>query len=167
MRVLKLDVTYTPIEIISWEDAFKLIFLNKAEVIEEYNNKTISTPHKKYVVPAVIRVKKKVLDKNRTLNFSRSNIFLRDAYTCQYCGGLFECRELTLDHILPASRGGKKTWTNIVSACHSCNNKKDDKTPKEARMKLLKDPIQPSWTPKSSLKIKNSDPEIWKMYVRY
>jgi len=167
MRVLKLDVTYTPIEIISWMDAFKLIFLNKAEVIEEYDNKTISSPRKKYVVPSIIRVKKKMLGKNKTLNFSRYGIFMRDTYTCQYCNGLFNTKDLTLDHVIPASKGGPKTWKNIVTACHFCNNKKDNRTPKEARMKLSRKPYQPKWTPKTSLKLKNNDPIVWMQYIRY
>jgi len=167
MRVLKLDATYTPIEIVDWTDAFKLVYLEKAEVIDEYENRTVSSPHRKFTVPSIIRVNRKVFDKNRQLKFSRHNVFLRDSYTCQYCGGVFNSDQLTLDHVLPLSKGGPKTWENIVTSCSKCNCKKDDKIPKEAGMKLLREPYRPAWTPKNSLKTTSKDPEKWKEYMRY
>jgi 5-methylcytosine-specific restriction endonuclease McrA len=84
----------------------------------------------------------------RGVAFSRSNLYRRDAYKCQYCGVRPGTQELTIDHVLPRSRGGTSTWTNCVVACVKCNFKKANRTPAEAGFKLSKAPGKPSWTPK-------------------
>ena len=81
------------------------------------------------------------------VTFSRRNIFKRDHFTCQYCGVQPGGEELTIDHVLPRSQGGTSTWTNCVLACVSCNKRKADRTPQQARMKLRKPPVRPSWNP--------------------
>ena len=82
-----------------------------------------------------------------TVTFSRRNIFKRDRYTCQYCGGQPGSEELTIDHVLPRSRGGTSTWENCVLACTECNKRKADRTPDEAHMPLRKVPVRPKWKP--------------------
>jgi 5-methylcytosine-specific restriction endonuclease McrA len=79
--------------------------------------------------------------------FSRRNIFKRDRYVCQYCGGQPETGELTIDHIVPRAQGGVSSWTNCVLACVTCNKRKSDRTPREAGMQLRKQPIRPMWKP--------------------
>ncbi|MEE2886898.1 MAG: HNH endonuclease [Planctomycetota bacterium] len=79
--------------------------------------------------------------------FSRRNLYRRDKYTCQYCGGRPGSRELSIDHMMPLSRGGRSDWTNCVLACTSCNHRKANRTPREAHMKIQKTPVAPNWTP--------------------
>ncbi len=82
-----------------------------------------------------------------SVTFNRRNIFKRDRYSCQYCGSKPSARELTIDHILPRSRGGESSWSNCVLACFKCNHRKADRLPAEAHMKLRKTPVQPNWNP--------------------
>src|SRR3990172_439227 len=81
------------------------------------------------------------------VTFSRRNVFKRDHYTCQYCGGQPGSEELTIDHILPLSQGGVSSWTNCVLSCVACNKRKADRTPEQAGMKLRHKPVRPSWKP--------------------
>lgn len=86
-----------------------------------------------------------------TLRLSRRNVFLRDDYTCQYCGRTPDVSELNLDHVIPRSRGGPATWENLVTSCRTCNLRKGNATPEEARMHLLGKPFQPAWTASAQL----------------
>lgn len=105
-------------------------------------------------VPEVITLKEYSKLPQRTVSFSRRNLFLRDKCTCQYCGAKLRTTEVTVDHIVPRSRGGLTTWENCVVACVSCNSKKADRSLKEARMKLLSDPVKPSWNPSFHCKLR-------------
>ena len=167
MRVLKLDAAYRPMEIIPWEEAFRLLFLEKAEVVEEYENAFVRSTDQEFNVPMVIKLARVVSQKEKFANFSRENVYLRDKYTCQYCGAHGPEITLTYDHVLPVSRGGKTEWDNIVTACDKCNRKKGSKTPKEAGMPLMSLPFQPKWTPKVAIKMKSNDPDEWNNYVTY
>lgn len=100
----------------------------------------------------------------RVVVFSRSNLFKRDRFTCQYCGAKPRTSEMTIDHILPRSRGGLSSWENCVLACFNCNRKKKNRTPDEASMKLRKPAVKPSWAALSAL----SQParvESWKGFL--
>lgn len=166
MRVLKLDASFHPVEIIPWEKAFYLMFKDKADVIEYYDEYWVRSTHEKYQVPSVIKVNM-VVDKNKNAKFCRENVFIRDDYTCQYCGAFGEEVELTFDHVTPRAKGGQTNWMNIVTACGKCNRKKADKTMQEANMDLINLPCIPKWTPRGALKVKKSDPENWQNYIRY
>jgi len=166
MRVLKLDASFLPIEIIPWEKAFYLMFKCKAEVIEEYDNKYVRSAREKFRVPSVIKVNM-VLDKNKNAKFCRENVYLRDDYTCQYCGAFGVEIDLTFDHIIPRSKGGQTNWANIVTACGICNRKKADKTIMEAKMQLINIPCIPKWSPRGTLKVTDKDPEEWQKYIKY
>lgn len=166
MRVLKLDASFHPIEVIPWEKAFYLICKDKADVIEWYPREVVRSATQVHAVPAVIRVNK-VLDKNKTAKFCRENVFVRDNYTCQYCGAFGEEVELTFDHVNPRAKGGETSWMNIVTACGYCNRKKGSKSLREAKMELMNLPCIPKWTPRTSLKLKSDDPECWKNYIKY
>ncbi len=143
---LLLNATFEPIGIISWRKAILLTFLGKAEVVHAYEQvvHAISTSMK---LPAVLRLTRYVKYRRNEVKFTRRNIYVRDKYRCQYCGKTFEPKDLTYDHVIPRSRGGKTTWTNVVTCCHSCNRKKGDRTPKEAHMRLLAKPKEPRWHP--------------------
>lgn len=166
MRVLKLDASFHPVEIIPWEKAFYLMFKNRADVIEWYEDKTVSSTYNEWQVPSVIKVNM-VLDKNKHAKFCRENVFIRDDYTCQYCGAYGDNIELTFDHVTPRCKGGQTNWNNIVTACEKCNRKKADKTLNESGMDLINLPYVPKWSPRGSLKIKKSDPQNWKSYIKY
>ena len=96
-------------------------------------------------LPKVIRLKTyvKLISNLTTVRYSRRNILLRDDHTCQYCGKHVTGKDAMMDHVVPKSRGGKSTWNNVVTACHRCNNKKDNRTPKEAGMTLMSQPRRP------------------------
>lgn len=101
----------------------------------------------------------------REVRLSRRNIFERDSHTCQYCGKRFSKPDLTLDHVLPRSRGGKDTWTNLVLACVRCNLKKGSRTPEEANMHLLKRPAAPKWMPRFGTQIPKEELMSWQRFV--
>lgn len=141
------------------------MFLEKVEVIKEYDSE-INSVSMRIRVPAVIRLLRFVRNKNTTVKFSRKNVFLRDDYTCQYCGVRFESKHLTCDHIIPRSRGGITEWTNIVTSCIYCNLRKGDKLPEEGVNMPLKKPLRPSGFQVLMLNIGiKTLPEFWKDYL--
>lgn len=125
------------------------------------------------LVNGVIRVPRVILlvayDRipKRHVRFSRLNIFLRDRNTCQYCGHAFHRKELNIDHVIPRSRGGKSTWENVVCSCLECNRLKGGNTPKEARMRLVKKPARPRWTPQMNFKIQIRRYEEWIPFMNF
>lgn len=162
---LLLNRSYEPIGQISWQRAVTLIFLSKAETLEEYDAE-IRSSRLKIKIPAVIRLTHAYVHPRSDTKFSRMNIFIRDAFTCQYCENKFNERELTFDHVTPVVQGGRKTWDNIVTACKPCNAKKDGRTPDQARMRLLKKPRKPAWVHAVNVvSTFRSIPEQWKPYV--
>jgi 5-methylcytosine-specific restriction endonuclease McrA len=114
----------------------------------------------------VVRLLKRFRRHKKPVKFSRVNIYGRDDYKCQYCGHKKSINELTYDHVIPRSQGGKTTWTNIVSACGECNSKKAGRTPEQARMKLLKKPVQPVDMPAVFIQVNKSNvPDAWRDYL--
>jgi 5-methylcytosine-specific restriction endonuclease McrA len=166
-NVLLLNAGYEPLRIVSWQRAFVLVFQGKVEILEEYKL-TVRTVSQQFKIPAVIRLRRWVHLKRQApvIRFSRANLYERDEYRCQYCYKRFPEKELTLDHVVPVVRGGKKTWENIVTACIRCNQKKGDRTPEETGLKMLKKPRLPHWLPGTfgSVRAKTA-PEIWFPYL--
>jgi len=102
----------------------------------------------------------------RPAKFSRQNIYARDKYKCQYCGQRFSSEELTYDHVIPRSRGGKTEWENIVTCCVDCNRRKGGRTPAEAGMKLIRKPVKPTWIPALRITIGFREvPQSWRDYL--
>ena len=163
MNVLLLDSTYEPLKVISWQRAFYLIFAGKAEVIEE-SEKEVRSAYQSWKLPSVIRqlVKFKRRD---AVQFSRINIYMRDGWKCQYCSKKKLTKELTFDHVVPRAHGGKTTWTNVVTACKRCNSHKADQTPSQVGMKLIREPVQPTWLPAQMVVRMKEVPEEWKSYI--
>jgi hypothetical protein len=182
-RCLLLNADYSPISVISWKKAFtwhiKYENCNDygIEIIDFYKNDFITGTHnKKYPVPAVAKTKKFFRHNNNTVLFSRKNLFVRDDYTCQYCGTRLDIKNLTYDHVIPKSKwnydhGSPTTWTNIVTACVRCNLYKSNRTPKQANMTLIKLPIKPNKSPRylpiahHLRKIRDEIPNEWKIYL--
>ena len=140
MRTTILNLDYSVVTVISWQKGLTLLFLNKVQPIEFWDKQVVSAGGEYFAVPKTVMVKKYVKLRRRHTPTKR-NIFLRDSYTCQYCGA--NDVKMTIDHVLPKSRGGRDTWENLTSACVVCNNKKGDRTPKEAGMDLRSVPIKP------------------------
>lgn len=120
-----------------------MLYLSKAEVVEKHNKSFIHSAYLKLPRPSVIKLNQYIKIPFRKIEPTRRNILKRDDFRCQYCGkkGI----ELTLDHIIPKSRGGLDVWDNLVTACHRCNNKKGNHTPEEASMKLLSKISKPNY----------------------
>lgn len=164
-QTLVLNQGYQPVDIVPWHDAITALFLGKVEVIEEYDREVRST-YLVIKVPAVVRLLKKIRHRSKPVKFSRVNIYGRDDYRCQYCGVRQAMHELTYDHVVPRSRGGKTNWENIVTACSPCNEKKANRTPEQAGMRLKKRPVQPVDVPTVLIQVsRESAPAAWRDYL--
>jgi hypothetical protein len=141
-KVLILNQDYRALTVCSVQKAFILVYLHKAEMVAEYSGIQLNTISSSYPMPSIIRLHRYVNLPYRGVMLSRQNIFKRDGNRCQYCGST---HDLTLDHVQPRSRGGKSSWENLVTACKSCNSKKGDDTPEEAKMPLTRAPFKPSF----------------------
>ncbi len=144
ITVLKLDSSFQPIEVISWQEAFVLTWLNKAWAVE-YTDHWVNSAREKFQIPSVIALFKYIDEKYFTLPCTRKNLLLRDGLQCQYCAHYFNEADLTIDHVLPKSKGGQCTWENAVIACRHCNQQKANFLLEETHFKLIKKPIKPSY----------------------
>ncbi|HEO64786.1 MAG TPA: HNH endonuclease [Spirochaetes bacterium] len=167
MNVLLLNNTYEPVKVISWQKAIILHFKEKVDIIEVYEDFEIHSEKLALNVPAVVRLHYYVnIHKHLNLRLSKENIFYRDNYTCAYCGKRLPKDQLTLDHVIPLSKGGKKAWNNIVAACNSCNNKKGNHLPEHSHFRPMKKPFEPSVKSYLSFFIKvQRIPDQWKDYL--
>ncbi len=141
-RVLVLNQNYEPLGVCTAKRAIILIFLGKAEIVEE-DGRFIHSVSLVYPLPSVVRLIFFISRHNRRVVLSRRNILKRDGFRCQYCGSTN--KSLTVDHIIPRRLGGKDVWENLCCACTDCNNKKGNRSPEEAKMKLLKLPSRPTY----------------------
>lgn len=162
MKTLVLDKTYRPIKLVDWQEAFMLFFKEKADVLEYYADKIVRSVSKSWKVPAVIRVKDYIEKKFKVAKYSRKNVFLRDQGFCQYCAENLKGKPWTIDHVFPSSRGGRSEWSNVVVSCKTCNQAKGDRTPEEAKMKLLQKPVAPFGLSKDHYKESNP---LWEAYL--
>ena len=145
--VLVLDVGMRPLRVESWQRAICDLFLGKVEVIEYSRDRTIQGVKQVWPLPSVVRVVRHFKRQRIRVKFSRLNIYARDQFTCQYCAVQFPSEDLTFDHVLPRSRGGKTTWENIVTCCIPCNRQKANRVPAEAGVRLRSKPHRPSYLP--------------------
>jgi len=180
-RCLLLNGDYSPLSIIPWQKAIVWSMRSNnykyaIEIIDFYRNDYINGVDKKYPIPAVAKTYRFFKINNQSVTFSRKNIFIRDDYTCQYCGEKYELNSLTYDHVIPKSKwksikDSPTSWTNIVTACTWCNRRKGSRTPKEANMPLKNLPIKPNknlkYLPITShlSKIKDQIPTEWTPYL--
>ena len=147
-RVLLLNQTYEPLGTVSVARAVIMVFKNTVSVEEFDGDRVLRSARAEFPVPSVIRrrIYINIRRRREASSMKRLRIFMRDKFRCQYCGDKKRAGELTLDHILPRSRGGDNSPVNVVTACVACNNRKGDRTPAEARMPLL--------TSQSALRVK-------------
>lgn len=159
---LLLNATYEPVTIVSWQRAMTLWASGKVEIVDEHDVEVRAVSFT-FRLPSIVRLLKFVRIRHRKghIPFTRANIYARDNHECQYCGSE---HELTFDHVVPEARGGKKDWTNIVTACFSCNTKKGSRTPEEAGMVLRRKPTVPHAALRVVVGIKKT-PKSWADYL--
>ncbi len=166
-RTLLLNATYEPLRVVSWQRAVTLLIKGKVEVLAAYDRVirgvSISLEH-----PSVLRLRDRVRVAKRFhhVPFSRTNTYLRDKHCCQYCGRRLPGSELTLDHVLPASQGGRKDWENIVTCCAECNRRKGGQTPRQVGLQLTRVPKRPTFLPALRITLGIGEvPESWQDYL--
>jgi 5-methylcytosine-specific restriction endonuclease McrA len=187
-NVLVLNRFYLPVHLTTARRAFVLVYKGDAEAVTLLNERIVSFDFRAWIehsafapsatdddfvstvayrlrVPRIVRL----LDYERMpqgrVNFSRKNVLMRDDYRCQYCGVRASARELTLDHVVPRSRGGKHCWTNVVACCTRCNDRKGRLTPREAGMHLLREPVAPKRSPELKRKLDDRRYNIWRVFL--
>lgn len=160
--VLVLNQNYQAIGICSVERAFVLIFLQKAEMLTDVPSLRLRSINSDFCFPSIIRLFRYVSIPYKKVNLSRHNIFKRDQLRCVYCGSK---DNLTIDHVVPKSTGGRDTWDNLVTACQKCNSKKGSMTPEEAGMALKYQPFRPSFVMFLSNFTGGTIREDWKPYL--
>ena len=141
-KVLILNADYRAFSVCSVYKAFLLVYLNKAEIVKKVENAYLRTITRSYDVPSIIKLHHYVNIPYKGVIMTRQNIFKRDGNKCVYCSSN---DNLTIDHVLPRSRGGSTSWSNLVTACKSCNSKKGDFLPEEIGMELPYKPFKPSF----------------------
>jgi 5-methylcytosine-specific restriction endonuclease McrA len=132
-------VSYFPLSLWSWQDAVQAVFSDRVDVVAEYDRE-VRSPSTTMKLPSVVALRSYIAPPRRPA-FNRANLFLRDQFRCQYCGQRFKSEDLTL---VPRSRGGRASWTNIVTACMSCNVAKGNRTPRECGMRPRRRPVAPT-----------------------
>jgi 5-methylcytosine-specific restriction endonuclease McrA len=160
-KVLVLNASYEPLNITGWRRAVILMLKGKAEQVE-HNGKYL---YRDFPLPTVIRLRQYIAVPYREVPLTRRNILNRDNHACQYCGHKGD--ELTLDHIIPRSRGGGDSWENLITACMRCNVKKGSRTPKEANLQLRTQPRKPysSLHYEAVSHINNGSHAEWRKYI--
>ena len=162
-RVLVLNASYEPLQLVTVRRAVVLLLQEKAEMVETAQRMLHGiTQH--FMIPLVIRLTRYIrVPRNLRLPCSRRGVLIRDRETCQYCGDQPGRQQLTIDHVVPRSRGGETTWTNVVTACRDCNHRKGGRTPDEARMPLMTVPRQPQYIA-FALLIDLERHDVWRKY---
>lgn len=166
LHTLLLNFTYEPIAFIPEKRIFKLLIKEKIEVISDWDLKikwvNSNIPH-----PAVVRLKHHVRWIPKMKNFSPYSLFRRDRYVCQYCGEALSPSRSTIDHVVPTSQGGETSWRNCVTACFYCNNKKANRTPSEAGMKLIARPVMTGCNLYSEFLLIKKKHQDWEKFINY
>lgn len=132
-------LSYYPLSLWPWQEAVKAVFLDRVAIVAEYD-RTVRSQRAQFRIPSVVVLKEFVRPQKRVA-FTRFNLFLRDEFSCQYCGSR---GDLTFDHVVPRSRGGVTSWENVVAACSFCNLRKGNKSLRQAGMRLAKPPARPT-----------------------
>ena len=160
--VLLLNFTYEPLGIVDLARAVRLLFARKVEVVHR-GDRDVRTTSLAFPLPSIVRMLYYVRRPRKRVALTKKNVLLRDDYTCAYC----LCRsgsDMTVDHVVPSSRGGRSAWENLVACCSACNARKRDRTPAEARMPLRRPPREPRFIPWVVVR-RNTAPDEWGKYL--
>lgn len=155
------DGQYTSYDFQSWRELSEY----RARNFRQEEDDWVRTATTEIQVPRVIRLLGYERVPKQAVKFNRRNIFARDNNQCQYCGRKFSTSELSLDHVVPRSQGGQSTWENIVCACVACNVRKGGRTPKQAHMSLIRQPVKPKRSPMLNLKLTQKKYESWQSFL--
>jgi 5-methylcytosine-specific restriction endonuclease McrA len=162
-KVLVLNTTYEPLNVCSARRAVVLVLKEKAEIVEQ-SGAAFRSEHTAYPVPLVIRLTSYVrVPRRTTMRITRRAVFARDRHRCQYCGS---ARHLTVDHVVPRSKGGRDTWDNVVTSCAPCNRKKADRPPHSAGLRLLATPRAPEPSAFIFLHVEHIH-DAWRPYLSF
>lgn len=182
-QVLILNRSWVAVHIASVRRALSLLYLGAARAVHprEYSlhdfdewlelskdglgGRYVTSPNLRVRIPEVVQLVWFNGFVHQEVRFSRSTLFERDHATCQYCGKRLGRSQLTIDHVVPQSRGGSDTWENLVLACHACNVKKANRTPDEAGMPLLRRPGKPAWMPLLGARVPHEDLAVWQRFI--
>lgn len=165
--VLVLNNTYEAIHVCSLRRAVVLV-LKGVAVVEEASDRYLRSANGAWAAPSVIRLLRYVYVPRKDVHLTRRNVVLRDKFICQYCGREYRAEDLTIDHVVPRSQGGATTWENVVACCRRCNNRKADRSPKEAGMRLIKKPEMPRrLLYLHVVRYLGQDRESWRKYIFY
>ncbi|MBI4242659.1 MAG: HNH endonuclease [Planctomycetes bacterium] len=184
--VLVLNKFYLPINMISVKRAFVILYKDTGEILDEVDSQIrpfsfnewidfsadrngdrdyVRTIRHRIAIPRIIRLTRCFSMPKYEVKLTKKNVLLRDGYKCQYCNKGYQLNKLTIDHIIPKSKGGKSVWTNIVTACMNCNLKKGGRLPWEVGMKLLRSPSAPHTNPLLSQKLRNGNYKVWGYFL--
>lgn len=165
-HTLLLNATFEPLDVVHWQRAMVLWAQGKVEIVETHD-KEVRAVSFTFKLPSVVRLLRFVRSRRKPhVQFTRANIYTRDRYTCQYCRGEFSSNDLTFDHVVPVSHGGRRTWENIVTCCLPCNRTKSNRTPEQAGMTLMRKPTRPLYTPMFRVMVGyRRTPENWRDYL--
>jgi 5-methylcytosine-specific restriction endonuclease McrA len=164
-KALLLNHNYQVLQFIPEQRAIRLLLKEKVEVLSEWQESFYYLKCK-MSYPAVLRLRYHVKRPAKELTFSRYSVFRRDAYSCQYCGSGLTLQEITLDHVVPRTAGGKTTFLNCVASCYPCNNKKGGRTPEQAEMPLLRKPFIPTLNHVHGIDNQQLWHESWQFYLQ-
>lgn len=165
-QTLVLNVTYEPLKVVDWQRAVVLWCQGKVEIVETHDREIRSVTFT-FRMPSIVRLLRLVrVRRANVVPFTRANIYLRDDYTCQYCGLKLASEDLTFDHVVPQAQGGRRAWDNIATACVPCNRRKAARTPADAGMRLRRAPRKPAPSPvfRVTLGLRQT-PESWRNYL--
>lgn len=160
--VLLLNFTYEPLGIVNLQRAVRLVFARKAEVVHD-NGRELRSATLAFPMPSVLRMLYYIRRGRKHVALTKKNVLLRDNYVCAYCGVRGD-RVMTVDHVVPRSRGGRSAWDNLVACCSTCNARKRDRTPGEARMPLVRRPREPKFIPWIVVR-RHTAPDEWGKYL--
>jgi 5-methylcytosine-specific restriction endonuclease McrA len=160
--VLVLNSTYEPLNVATLARAVRLVFAGKAEVVHDRG--TLRSAELVIPLPTVVRMLYYIARGRKRVSLTKKNVLLRDDYTCGYCSQRGDRATMTVDHVVPRSQGGRSTWVNLVAACASCNGRKRDRTPEQARMPIQKRPHEPRFIPFVVVR-RNTDRDEWQKYL--
>jgi 5-methylcytosine-specific restriction endonuclease McrA len=160
--VLLLNFSYEPLAVVDLQRAVRLLFARKAEVVHA-SDREIRSAALTFPLPSVLRMLYYIRRTRKRVALTKKNVLLRDGYVCAYCGDRAG-RDMTVDHVVPSSRGGSSTWENLVACCTTCNARKRDRTPDEARMPLKRRPREPNFIPWIVVR-RHTAPDEWVKYL--
>ncbi len=171
MDTLVLNAHYQPLRRVSWQRAFCLIWSGRAEVVETYQDRVVRSARASFPIPSIVRFLRKVatMPRRRKVVFNRRNVYLRDRGCCQYCGAKVPSNAFEFEHVIPRAQGGRTNWDNIVVACVGCNQRKGNRTPEAAGMRLASAPVRPTslpLRPAPGMVWREGMPSSWRDYLR-